>query len=308
MIKKTHILMVGVLVSLVFGLTSSTYVAARVVGPHGETGSSAPSKTPPPPQYVYSWISAPDGGAETMNTSGTYPSSAECEKARAEFNGSDNASYGEAYPCRVSTQPAPPLSSADPKNPVTTPPPDPTPAFDPATNPDPVTPQGVVPFNPAPPPDPLVTQPPQGNPAPLAGVPANNPNFGSPVKKEYSTLCSLVNAIINVIAEIGGIAAVLFIIWSGFLFIKAQGNQAKLGEAKRVLFTTIAGAAILLGATVITKIVFNTISIIAKDTKSLSLCAPGSTPSSSSSPTPSPSVPPAPTPSPTTPTTPLPAI
>jgi hypothetical protein len=75
-------------------------------------------------------------------------------------------------------------------------------------------------------------------------------------------LCDLVNFILNIIAEIGAIVGVLFIIWSGFLFIKAQGNKEKIQQAKNTFYTTVLGIAILLGASVITKVIFNTISSV----------------------------------------------
>ena len=41
---------------------------------------------------------------------------------------------------------------------------------------------------------------------------------------------------------------VLMFLWTGFLFIKAQGNGEKLTEAKKSLMYTIIGAALVLGA------------------------------------------------------------
>ncbi len=84
----------------------------------------------------------------------------------------------------------------------------------------------------------------------------------NPLNSKFSNICNLINEIINIIAEIGAIVAVLFIIWSGFLFIAAQGNKEKVTQAKNTFYTTIIGTAILLGASVITKIIFNTVTSI----------------------------------------------
>jgi hypothetical protein len=96
------------------------------------------------------------------------------------------------------------------------------------------------------------------------------PNYLDP---KIDNICKLVNAVLNVIAEIGAIVGVLFIIWSGFLFIKAQGNVTEIQRAKRTFYTTIVGLAILLGATVITKIIFNTIQNITSEEGRISVCS-----------------------------------
>lgn len=76
------------------------------------------------------------------------------------------------------------------------------------------------------------------------------------------TLPKVLNLLIDIVTEFGAVVAVLFIIWSGFLFVKAQGNQDALKKAKSTLYTTIIGTAILLGASVIAKIILNTLSQI----------------------------------------------
>ncbi len=78
----------------------------------------------------------------------------------------------------------------------------------------------------------------------------------------WGSLCDLINAILNIVTEIGAIIAVLFIIWSGFLFIKAQGNPKEIEDAKRAFYATIIGTAILLGSSVIAKIIITTIGAV----------------------------------------------
>lgn len=51
----------------------------------------------------------------------------------------------------------------------------------------------------------------------------------------------------------------LAIIYSGFLFVKAQGNPEKITEAKDALLYTLVGAAILLGAWAISQLISNTV-------------------------------------------------
>ena len=63
----------------------------------------------------------------------------------------------------------------------------------------------------------------------------------------------------GIIFPLGGILAVLAFIYSGFLFVTAQGNESKLGKAKRALLYTAIGTAILLGARVISEVISGTI-------------------------------------------------
>ncbi len=65
--------------------------------------------------------------------------------------------------------------------------------------------------------------------------------------------------LLKIAVQIGFPVAVLFIIYSGFLFVKAQGNEKELEKAKTALTWTIVGTAILLGASVLSYAIQNTI-------------------------------------------------
>lgn len=69
----------------------------------------------------------------------------------------------------------------------------------------------------------------------------------------------LIQKILKIVVDIGVPVATLFIIYSGFLFIKAQGNPEKLKEAKETFFWTIVGTAVLLGAWVLAQAIAGTI-------------------------------------------------
>jgi hypothetical protein len=76
---------------------------------------------------------------------------------------------------------------------------------------------------------------------------ANNPNsLTNPLK--VNTLRELIGSVLDVIVQLGAYVAVIFIVWSGFLFVRAQGNEKELETAKKSFFYTIIGVAILLGA------------------------------------------------------------
>ena len=68
---------------------------------------------------------------------------------------------------------------------------------------------------------------------------------------ESPTLGDFIEAVANIVMQIGGVVAVVFIIWAGFLFVTARGNEEQLKKARSVFFWTIVGAVILLGAYVI---------------------------------------------------------
>src|SRR5690348_12361012 len=59
---------------------------------------------------------------------------------------------------------------------------------------------------------------------------------GAPTKIEnpigYDNLDALLFAVAEQVAKVGFYVIVIFIIWSGFLFVKAGGNEADLKKAK----------------------------------------------------------------------------
>jgi|GEM_PF-5239245 len=61
-------------------------------------------------------------------------------------------------------------------------------------------------------------------------------------------LPTLIGKILDVVVRLGAYVAVLFLIWSGFLFVQAQGNQEAISKAKTTFLYTVIGVAILLGA------------------------------------------------------------
>lgn len=63
----------------------------------------------------------------------------------------------------------------------------------------------------------------------------------------------------NLLIPIGGVAAVLAFIYSGFLYVMAQGNETKITKANQSLLYTAIGTAILLGAWVISNVISSTI-------------------------------------------------
>src|SRR6185436_16660536 len=64
----------------------------------------------------------------------------------------------------------------------------------------------------------------------------------------YSTLQDFVASVLDIVMLIGIPIVAIFIIYSGYLFISAQGDPGKLKTAKETFLWTIVGAAVLLGS------------------------------------------------------------
>jgi hypothetical protein len=62
------------------------------------------------------------------------------------------------------------------------------------------------------------------------------------------TLFDFIKEILTIIVKIGIPVATVFIIWSGFLFLTAQGDEAQLTKAKHSFVWACVGTAVLLGA------------------------------------------------------------
>lgn len=59
---------------------------------------------------------------------------------------------------------------------------------------------------------------------------------------------ALVQSLANWVAAIALPIAAIFIIYSGFLFVTASGNQSKIDAAKTTFYWTIIGTAVVVGA------------------------------------------------------------
>jgi len=96
-----------------------------------------------------------------------------------------------------------------------------------------------------------------GGPPPSTNYPIVIQN---PLKNGTNSLYGFINLVINdIILPVGGVIAVIFIIYSGFLFVTARGNETKLATAKNAFLYAAIGTAILLGAWAISLAIENTI-------------------------------------------------
>lgn len=98
-----------------------------------------------------------------------------------------------------------------------------------------------------------------GAPFPTGGAPA--PDGGTSALTNplnASTLQELIQEILVYLQYIGGIFLTLMLIYTGFMFVSARGNQEKLTRARTALLWTVIGGIILLGASAIAAAIANT--------------------------------------------------
>lgn len=63
-----------------------------------------------------------------------------------------------------------------------------------------------------------------------------------------NTIPKFIKAVLGLIVKVGIPVASMFLIWAGFLFLTAQGNETKLTAAKHAFLWSCIGFGILLGA------------------------------------------------------------
>ena len=68
-------------------------------------------------------------------------------------------------------------------------------------------------------------------------------------------ISSFIQSILRYVVRIGGVIAIFAFIWSGYSFVRAQGNPAELQKAKTIFINTCIGVAVLLGAQLIASII-----------------------------------------------------
>ena len=76
-----------------------------------------------------------------------------------------------------------------------------------------------------------------GGGAPGGDVQTVNPKFSNPLGA--STIMELINRVIDILVALGIPIAVLFLVYAGFLFVTARGDQKQLGTAKDIFYWTI---------------------------------------------------------------------
>ncbi|QSH39642.1 TrbC/VirB2 family protein [Candidatus Kaiserbacteria bacterium] len=86
--------------------------------------------------------------------------------------------------------------------------------------------------------------------------------FSNPLRSELSSISKFTEAFVQVVVYLLFPLAVVSIVYSGFLFVAAQGNSDGLKKAKTNFLWTVIGVALLLGAVALATLIDNTISPI----------------------------------------------
>jgi hypothetical protein len=81
----------------------------------------------------------------------------------------------------------------------------------------------------------------------------------NPLGGGVNDIPSFIQLLLKIVFTVGVPLVALAIVYSGFLFIQAQGNDAKLKKAKATLLYTLIGGAILLGAWIIASAIQGTV-------------------------------------------------
>ncbi len=89
-----------------------------------------------------------------------------------------------------------------------------------------------------------------------------NAGYENPLSSSIDTIPKFIKAVLDIILIIGISIVTLAIIYTGFLFIKAQGKAEEISKAKKSLLYVIIGAALLLGAWVLSEAISETINEI----------------------------------------------
>jgi hypothetical protein len=80
--------------------------------------------------------------------------------------------------------------------------------------------------------------------------------FSNPIKAV--SIEALIADLLQFVTKLGAAVVVMMVIYSGFLFVKAQGDPAELEKAKKTFLWTVIGGVILLGAAALAEVIKNT--------------------------------------------------
>lgn len=74
--------------------------------------------------------------------------------------------------------------------------------------------------------------------------------YQNPLGSGTSDIWSFLVKVLQAAAKIGGVVAALAIMWAGFLYVTAQGDEGKITQAHLAFRWAITGTLLMLGATV----------------------------------------------------------
>ena len=90
----------------------------------------------------------------------------------------------------------------------------------------------------------------------LRGSGSPTATISNPLKNGTDNLLDLLKLVLTeIVMPIAAVVSVVYIIWAGFKYVTAQGNQKAIEEAHQNLLYALIGVGILLGATGISQVI-----------------------------------------------------
>ena len=89
---------------------------------------------------------------------------------------------------------------------------------------------------------------------------ASSDTLGNPLNPSFSTIPNFIAGALRVLVMLALPILTLMIVYSGFLFVFARGNQEGLSKAKVNLMYVLIGSTLILGAWVIATLISGTVS------------------------------------------------
>ena len=83
-----------------------------------------------------------------------------------------------------------------------------------------------------------------------------------PITPTIHSLPEFIQSVLHILLQIGVPVATFFILYSGFLFLTAQGNDTKLTSAKNAFLWAVIGTAVLFGSWLLANAIVGTIAQI----------------------------------------------
>ncbi|MBI5003638.1 hypothetical protein HZC00_00915 [Candidatus Kaiserbacteria bacterium] len=84
--------------------------------------------------------------------------------------------------------------------------------------------------------------------------------LNQPLNSSFSTIPAFIAGFLKALVMIALPIISLFIVYTGFLFVKARGKPTELATAKRAFFYVMIGAVLILAAWLIANLIGNTVS------------------------------------------------
>lgn len=99
---------------------------------------------------------------------------------------------------------------------------------------------------------------------PTAPTTPTNPSAGTQLENPLgsATLSGFITTVLVGLGQVGYVLVVLALVYTGFLFIAAQGKEEKIREARQALLYTVIGGVILLGATALYALIQGTVAAL----------------------------------------------